>query len=81
MDYKYKYMIYVTGSKTPYIGHGHPTFNRESLKFRAILSPYYWVDFPIPTIGKLWEFRPWHIYPSTWTKLFFFSSRFSKREF
>ena len=26
------------------------------------INRYYWVDFPIPTIGKPWEFRPDGIY-------------------
>ena len=60
MNYKYV-PIYVTGSKLlilvmvipPLIGnpYNHSYINR-----------YYWVDFPIPTIGKLWEFRPDGIY-------------------
>ena len=35
------------GRSTPYIGDGHPTFNRESL-FHGYINPYYWVDEFIP---------------------------------
>ena len=37
---------------TPYIGDGHPTFDRETLNWH--ISPYYGVDHPL----KQWQFRP-----------------------
>ena len=39
--------------KSRYIGDGHHTFNRNP--YNRYKNPYYWVDFPIPTIGKQWE--------------------------
>jgi len=37
---------------TPYIGDGHPTFDRETLNW--YINPYYGVDHPL----KQWQFRP-----------------------
>ena len=35
--------LYVPGSKKPYIGDGHPTFN-DGNPYNGKINPYYWVD-------------------------------------
>ena len=46
--------------QTPYIGDGHPTFNRNP--YNGYINPYYWVEFPIPYYMEIMGVdRPWHI--------------------
>ena len=46
--------------KTPYIGDGHPTFNRNP--YNWYINPYYWVDEFIPYYTEIMGVdRPWHI--------------------
>ena len=47
--------------KTPYVGDGHLTFNRNP--YNGYINPYYWVDdHPLLYGNVMGVDRPWHMW-------------------